>query len=322
MTMHSGDYRYHSFDAMGTAVRFWIDRAADPHALSAMRAGETFIREFDARLSRFRPDSELTALNDDPAEMVEVSTLMLRFVAAAVEAARISQGLVDPTLTAQIEQAGYRDSRAGVKAEPLASALEDAPPVAAAAPNADMRWRAIKVDSAARTVTRPPGLRLDSGGCGKGLAADMLAAIWQRMLPAGTAFIVDCGGDMRLGELEPNDDPYVIAVETIPVPDRPAQFELRGGGIATSGIGSRVWRHQGKYAHHLIDPASGRPAWTGVASATALAPTALMAETAAKTALLSGPDAARIVLSIHGGLIVDYQGGATAVEPRPMEVAA
>jgi FAD:protein FMN transferase len=81
-------------------------------------------------------------------------------------------------------------------------------------------------------------------------------------------------------------------------------FELTGGGVATSGIGRRSWLDRsGAPAHHLLDPASGRPAFTGVVQATALAPTALEAEARAKAAVLSGPYGAADWLP-HGGVVV------------------
>ncbi len=288
MSMHTREYEEHGFDAMGTQIHFWIDRAARSRAGAAFRTGETFMRDFDRRLSRFIPESELCALNAAETETVEVSTLMVRLVEAALEAARVSDGIVDPTLVTQLEDAGYRSSRAGQPADSIRDALarRAAPVPAAASPQS--RWREISVDGNARTVTRPVGVRIDSGGSGKGLAADMLAALWSQLLPTGTAFIVDCGGDMRLGELAGSDDPYEIRVDSRPALAEQLTLELRGGGVATSGIGSRLWGTDEGWAHHLIDPATGRPAWTGVASATATGPTALAAETTAKIALLRG----------------------------------
>jgi thiamine biosynthesis lipoprotein len=56
-------------------------------------------------------------------------------------------------------------------------------------------------------------------------------------------------------------------------------FRVRDGGVATSGIGRRSWLDaNGAPAHHLLDPATGRPAFTGVVQATALAPSAFEAE--------------------------------------------
>ena len=87
------------------------------------------------------------------------------------------------------------------------------------------------------------------------------------------------------------------------------RIHLAAGAIATSGIDIRLWRDAyEKPAHHLLDPSTGRPAWTGLVGATALAPTALEAETLAKVALLSGPARALRVLARHGGLVVRDDG--------------
>ena len=78
--------------------------------------------------------------------------------------------------------------------------------------------------------------------------------------------------------------------------------------MATSGLRTRLWRTADGYAHHLIDPASGQPAWTGVVQATALADTTLEAETLAKTALLLGPERGRQLLARHGGALILDRG--------------
>jgi thiamine biosynthesis lipoprotein len=85
-------------------------------------------------------------------------------------------------------------------------------------------------------------------------------------------------------------------------------FTVTTGAVATSGLQTRVWRSDGGFAHHLIDPARGTCAWTGVIQASALAPTALEAETLAKAALLSGPPCGRRWLERHGGLLVHDDG--------------
>ena len=322
MSQNTGEYAHRSFDAMGTTISFWVDRAAGRRAQTALSAGETFIHSFDERFSRFKPGSELCALNADPRETVEVSSLMARFVDAAIETARQSDGLIDPTLIEDVEDLGYRKSRAGMKGAPLSDALDQAPAATPATPDTAARWREFSVDMKALTVTRTPGLRLDSGGCGKGLAADLVAALWANVLDPGTGFIVDCGGDMRVGELDESQEPYEIKVDTVPQTPEPLALSLRSGGIATSGIGNRIWRTDDGFAHHLIDPGTGRPAWTGVASATAIGPTALVAESIAKLALLSGPAGAREMLSLNGGVLVEFDGTVTELNPTRTEVHA
>lgn len=322
MTPNTGQYEYHSFDAMGTRISFWIDRAAGRRAQAAFGAGKTFIRTFDQRLSRFKPDSELCALNADPRETVAVSSLMARFVDAAIETAQLSEGLIDPTLIEDVEDLGYRQSLAGVKGAPLSEALAQAPDISPATPDTAARWREFSVDMDALTVTRTPGLRLDSGGCGKGLAADQVAAIWSNLLEPGTGYIVDCGGDMRVGPLDDSSAPYEIQIDTVPQTPTPLSVSLRSGGIATSGIGNRIWRTDDGFAHHLIDPGTGKPAWTGVASATAIGPTALVAESIAKLALLAGPAGAEEMLALHGGVFVEFDGTVTELNSTRTEVHA
>jgi thiamine biosynthesis lipoprotein len=308
------------FDAMGSHVRLLIGEPGpgmEPAAEAAERA-RRFVAEFDARLSRFKPDSELTALNADPRERVAASPLMRAAVKAGLAAAERSGGLVDPTLADEIESAGYVGSRAGVAGAPLADALAEAPPRGPAASNPAARWRLFEVDDEAGAISRPPGVRFDTGGAGKGLAADLVAA----RLRGYSRFIVDCGGDIRIGGPDALLRPYEVFVEHPLTGERAHVLRLSSGAVATSGLNVRVWRgSDGRYAHHLLDPASGEPAWTGLVGVTALGDTAVEAETLSKTALLSGPERGREVLSERGGLLVHEDGrvepvGPLSVKPR------
>src|SRR5581483_5525034 len=163
----------------------------------------------------------------------------------------------------------------------------------------------VAVDHAAGVVRRPPGVRIDTGGAGKGLCADAMA----HMLRGYSRFVIDCGGDMRVGGDDARTTPYRIELEHPLTRDHQDALSLGSGAIATSGINSRAWQNgDGAYAHHLLDPASGEPAWTGLVSVTALAPSALEAGTLAKTAFLLGPRGARRVLRSRGGAIVHEDG--------------
>jgi FAD:protein FMN transferase len=305
-----------TFDAMGSHVRLLVGEpgpdSALPSAAEAAEAARDFVHDFDAALSRFRPGSAICALNDDPREVVPASPLVRRAVRAGIESAELSGGLVDPTLVGEIESAGYVASRAGLAGEPLPDALAAAPPRRSARPRADRRWRELAVDEEAGTVTRPPGLRFDTGGSGKGLAADLVAA----RLRGYPRFVVDCGGDIRIGGAGALTWPYEVFIEHPLTGERGFLIRLGFGGIATSGLNVRIWRREdGRYFHHLLDPATGEPAWTGLIGATALGDTALEAETLAKAALLSGPEEGRRRLAEKGGLLVHDDGTTERVGP-------
>ncbi len=290
-----------------TCEAFVIGDAPGRSAREAVALARSFLLEWHDRFTRFDPGSELSRLNADRRHVVPVSDAMARLAEAAVMAARQTGGLVDATLLGEIEAAGYRKDLGRPLSLPLV--LELAPPRRPAVPSPSADWDRIAVDRARRTVTRPVGVRLDSGGLAKGLAADLLADA----LGAHACFAIDAAGDVRHG-----------GAERIPRPVRVASpfdgatlhtLALTDAGVATSGIGRRSWLGaDGAPAHHLLDPATGKPAFTGVVQATAIAPTALEAEARAKAAVLSGPDGAPAWLA-NGGVLVLEDASHLVLEP-------
>jgi FAD:protein FMN transferase len=307
-----------TFEAMGCEVRLVIGaprRGLSTPALAAERA-QQFIGRLDRALSRFRPDSELCALNADPRPLVEASELLRRAVKAGLWAAERTEGLVDPTLVHELESVGYAASRAGVAPASLTEALALAPARRPATPSLNRRWRTIEVDDVRGQIKRPPGTVFDTGGTGKGLAADIVAGA----LRGYSRVVVDCGGDVRVGGFAAQALPFEVQIEHPLTGVRAHSLRMGAGGIATSGLNVRVWRREdGTYAHHLLDPATGKPAWTGLVGATALGDTALEAETTAKAALLSGPDGARELLARRGGLIVHESEEIEVIGPLPAQ---
>jgi FAD:protein FMN transferase len=299
-----------TFACFGSACTVIVADARAADAARAVLAARRRLLEWHGQFSRFEPGSELARLNDDPRETVTVSPLLRRIVEAGVRAAQATGGLVDPTLMGEIERAGYRAHFDG-DGLALGDALALAPVRRPGGPSALASWRLVRTDRRSGTVTRPPGVRIDPGGIAKGVFADELSAL----LAGHDAFVVDCGGDLRLGgRLGLARDVHVAS----PFDDAVLHtFTLRAGGVATSGIGKRSWiGPDGAVAHHLLDPASGRPAFTGLVQVTALAPSAIEAEALSKSALLRGPAGAEQVLA-HGGLIVFEDGNFVVLDPGP-----
>jgi thiamine biosynthesis lipoprotein len=290
-----------SFPTMGTVAR--VVRDADGFVDIA-----SVFEEIDRRLSRFDSNSDLSRLNADPRACVPAGPLLRGAISAALRAAHVSGGLVDPTVLPAMLRAGYQESRAHSRPPSLQRALDSAPPRRPARPDSSARWDRVEVDDRAGVIRRPPGLELDLGGSVKGWAADLLAAQLERYGRCA----VDCGGDIRLAG--GHGSPWEVRVRHPLTGGIAHTLRVSTGGVATSGIDARLWERKGShFAHHLIDPATGAPAWTGLIAATALAPTALEAEALAKSAVLSGPVAGRRLLRArHGGVLVHDDG---TVEP-------
>ena len=165
-------------------------------------------------------------------------------------------------------------------------------------------------------MSRPPGVRIDTGGTGKGLAADLAAD----RLAGYSTFVVDAGGDLRIGGERPLE--RLVRIDH-PLADEVAhEFMLGQGAVATSGIKTRLWQTEAGFAHHLLDPSTGEPAWTGALQATSLGTTALEAETLAKMAFLSGPEAAAKILAERGGLLVLDDGTVERFGPLAADARA
>ena len=302
-----------AFPSMGGEARVRLESALHDEAELEALVGDVHsrIEEIEAGLSRFRPDSELSALNDDPRPAVPASPLLRRAVAAALWAADRSGGLVDATLLGELERAGYVESFDHERRADLDAALASAPPRRPAGP---ALWRVsdrigLYED---RRIVRAPGVRFDPGGVAKGMAADLAAA----SLPAGVRYAISCGGDLAVG----GERAWDVAVRSARGDAVVHRLRVRGGGVATSGIGARIWRRDdGRYAHHVLDPATGRPAWTGLVAVTAVAGSALEAEVLAKTALLSGPVGARPLLRRRGG-VLQHDDGRVEIVPAPAVV--
>jgi thiamine biosynthesis lipoprotein len=303
-----------AFDCFGGRVEV---RAGGGGAAAALAQAQAKLLDAHWRLSRFEPESELSRLNRDPRTEVPASELVRRLVAAVATAGEQSGGLVDGTLLGEIERAGYTRSLPAGGAEAAEAPALPAPPPAPAGPSLGAEWSAVRVDERAGTVIRPPGVLIDGGGLAKGLLADVVGAD----LAGFATFSVECCGDLRLGGTAGAERKILVEDPRGGAPI--GELALRDGAVATSGTSRRSWtRSDGRPAHQLLDPRSGKPAFTGIVQATALAPTALLAEVYAKAALLSGPRRAAAWLRFGGVLVLD--GGEVERVPasRELPVAA
>jgi FAD:protein FMN transferase len=259
-----------AFHAMGTGVEALVESPLWPDArLALARVREEFER-LEQVFSRFRPDSELSRLNE--AGSIEASADLRTVVELALAARERTGGRFDPTLHDAVVAAGY--DRTFDELDEHAPARPAPDPCAAR--NVIVRGRRIELG---------PGVRLDLGGIVKGYAADRCV----RQLAALGPCLVNAGGDLAVAGTRA-EGPWPVAVN---VPGARLTLALPEGGLATSGRDRRRWRRQGEERHHLIDPATCRPAEGGPLTVTVAAASATEAEVVAKSIFLAGPAAER-----------------------------
>lgn len=276
--------------AMGSAVEVVV--IGGDEALAGR--GLARVRELERRWSRFLPDSDVSRLNRAEGRPVHVSPATTTLVQRAIAGWALTDGAFDPSVGPSLIAHGYdRDFE-------LVRGRIAAAPRASAAPGLG----GVRVDGRSSTVTLPAGVFFDPGGIGKGLAADLAV---DALLAAGAAgALVNVGGDLRVGGEPPDGDGWTI---TIPDPLAPHRELLRlaipSGAVATSGRLERRWSTVTGPAHHLIDPASGRPARTDVAAVTVVAGEAWWAEVLTKALFLSGPAALGRLAHAHAVVVMD-----------------
>jgi thiamine biosynthesis lipoprotein len=264
-----------SFPAMGSTVTVAVD---DPTALSdALVVVREEITEIDRVCSRFRPHSELSRLNRRAGgPPLPVSPLLEEAIAVALEVARITRGLVDPTVGRCLHDLGYTVTFRDLPTDgpPLELRLRSAP-----------GWRVVEHDAVAHTVRLPAEVWLDLGASGKAWAADRAATVAAERLGAGVA--VDCGGDIAVAGPAPANGWPVRVGEWPQAPDG-QEVLVHDGGLATSGTTARRWRRGGREIHHIVDPSTGLPAATPWRLVSVAAASCVEANAAATAALLLG----------------------------------
>lgn len=273
---------------MGTGITIL---AAEADALqAAVRAAEAELARIDLTCSRFRPDSDLSRINEGAGEWVKVDPVCIEAVEVALRAAEMTEGLVDPTVGGALLESGY-----DVDFEVLA---KDGPPIKLAV-GPIPGWQKVLINKKSGAVRVPPNVHLDLGATAKALASDRAAHA--AVDATGVGVLVSCGGDVAALGTPPPGGWNVRVTEHYSDPVEAAQqlIWFEGGGVATSGVSARRWRRGGQSLHHIIDPATSLPAQTPWRIATVIAATCVDANIASTAAIILG-DAAPAWLEERG----------------------
>ena len=271
---------------MGTLVTIDVVRSGTQADAAVDRAFGWF-HEIEARCTRFNPTSELMQLTAQPRIPVQASAILYEAVKFALMVAEESGGAFDPAVGHRMEARGFnRDHRTGVV---IQTGIQTG-----ITPAGDVSYRDIDLDPGGRTITLRRPLILDLGAVAKGLAVDTAA----RELEPFRDFAIDAGGDLYMGGFNPQGTAWSVGIRH-PRRDRELIDSLRvsNQAVCTSGDYERP--------HHIVDPRTGTTCHS-VASATVVAPSAMLADALATAAFVLGPSEGITFLNRMGveGLIL------------------
>jgi thiamine biosynthesis lipoprotein len=278
-----------SAPVMGSVAEVMIDGPAALVALAFRR-----LREIELVLSRFLPDSELERLHRRSGQWIEVSHTLHSALRWAVRLHDETDGLFEPAVRAALETLGYDRS--------YTHGLDRDAPAGASAPSTTPVPYVLG-DRGARVVRLDAGARIDLGGVGKGLAADIVAG---ELITAGArAAYVSVGGDIHAAGDAPEGGwsvPLLHPADGTPF----AHHQLHEGGLVMSTPLLRTWRRGSHSHHHLIDPRTGRSARTDVLAVAVASRSAARGEGLAKAAVIAGSAVGAALLSgaeVHAWIV-------------------
>lgn len=272
------------FRFTGTAMTTRIDLELwTDSATRAERIRDAVFAEFDHidhQMSRYRDDSELSAVNREAAERpVKVSDGLFRVFQQAQKVSELSHGAFDISFGSVGYLYDYREKKQPTDAE-VASRLSL------------INYHDIVLDPRAQTVRYTEhGVLADMGGIAKGYSVDRGIDI----LKANgiTNARLSAGGDMRLLG-DKRGKPWIVGVRDPRTESRNAVLlPLSDVAISTSGDYERFFIDEsGKRVHHILSPKTGRPA-KGIQSATIIGDKAFITD---------GLSTAVFVLGVEKGL--------------------
>jgi thiamine biosynthesis lipoprotein len=301
-----------TFSSFGTTATLLVTEA---RALAAARRiTDAELAAVDLACSRFRADSELSALNAAAGAAVGISQLFAELIAAALRAARLTDGAVDPTCGRALTDLGYDRDFAVIRAGE-ATASGTAPPAepdeltasgtagpgpAVPSGRADCGraarrpvpgWRNVLLDLDPPRVRLAGDALLDLGATAKAWAADCCAETIARQL--GCGILVSLGGDIAVAGPGPAGGWQVrVTDDHAAGPEAPGQtVAISSGGLATSSTTVRAWTRGGRRVHHIIDPATGQPARSCWRTVSVAAGSCIDANTASTAAIIRGAGA-------------------------------
>jgi thiamine biosynthesis lipoprotein len=296
-----------SLHAIGTTAVVVVEE----HAWAQAR--RLLIAELDAidrACSRFREDSELSRANAAAGRITSISPLLAEAVDVALHAAEQTDGAVDPTVGPALAALGYDRDFAAL--EPDAAAEVQGAPAAG--------WQTIELDRSRGLLRLAPGTRLDLGATAKALAADRAATTIASC--TGSPTLVTLGGDVATaGPAPPSGWTIRVSDDHRDGSDADGQtVSVAGGGLATSSTTVRRWRRAGRTIHHIVDPATGEPAYAVWRTVSVAAGSCVDANTAATAAIVRGAAAPHWLEAVRlPARLVDQAGEVVTLNDWPRQ---
>ena len=283
---------------MGTSVEVTVSQVDSKAAEEAIEAAFQEVERINRLMSHYRPDSEVSQITHHAGKKeVRVSPENLEVIERALYFSRLSDGAFDITIGPVFRLWNFREGKIPDR-ETLRDQLKR------------VDYRKIKADRSRSTVyLADPRMELDLGAIAKGYAVDRACGVLQKR--GVENFLVNAGGDLKVGGEKEKGVPWTIGVQHPRLPSEIiGKLQPKNSGVATSGDYEKSFVKDGERYHHILVPSTGMPA-RECQSVTILAPSAMDADALATAVFVLGPKKGVALVekmpAVHA-IIVDRRG--------------
>lgn len=304
-----------TFFAMDTVMTLRLYEGGDENTLDQ---AEARVRELEAQWSVTEENSEICALNRGG--RAELSPETAELLGAALDMCRRTDGALDISTYPVLRAWGFTTGEYSVPGGEAIAAL---------LPLVDYGRVALEAGAAAL----PPGMEIDLGSVAKGYTGDALAALLKQ--GGAASALLDLGGNIQAVGSKPDGSPWRVAVRDPAGDGSVGVVEVVDQAVVTSGGYERYFEEDGVRYWHIIDPATGWPARSGLASVTVVGESGLLCDGLSTALFVMGREGAlehwrqhrdfeAVLVSEDGSVTVTagLEGRFTPADPaRPLTVA-
>lgn len=304
-----------TFFAMDTVMTLRLYEGGDENTLDQ---AEARVRELEAQWSVTEENSEICALNRGG--RAELSPETAELLGAALGMCERTGGALDISTYPVLRAWGFTTGEYSVPGGEAIAAL---------LPLVDYGRVALEAGAAAL----PPGMEIDLGSVAKGYTGDALAALLKQ--GGAASALLDLGGNIQAVGSKPDGSPWRVAVRDPAGDGSVGVVEVVDQAVVTSGGYERYFEEDGVRYWHIIDPATGWPARSGLTSVTVVGESGLLCDGLSTALFVMGREGAlehwrqhrdfeAVLVSEDGSVTITagLEGRFTPADPaRPLTVA-
>ena len=256
---------------------------------------DSIFHAIDLSVNLWVENSVISKVNRN--ETVELDSIFIDNFRIAQEAAELSNGYFDPTVSPIVAAWGFSYKSGDSLTPQLIDSLREL-----------VDYRKIRLEDG-KVVKDNPAMTLDFNAIAQGYTSDLIAAFLDSK--GIENYLVDTGGEIMARGGKPNGKPWIVGIEK-PAENKDSEqvvqtrVALHDKGLVTSGSTRKYVERNGKRYSHCIDPKTGYPVEHNVLSVTVLAQNATWADALASICMVMGMERSLPIIQDMEGVEAYY----------------